>query len=324
MVHMLIPKHLGVSVNEKGCRVIFLICSASSLAGAPMFANMEHREDVIVEGEAGPLSALRISFAGGENSGRAAAYIAFELYSRLIASNLTLGAAELLKSAAWLLELLGAQTLLSFEQQRGLIGELELLRLLLLQSLDDGLAPRTAVERWLGPDRTKRDFAAAGIAIEVKTTSQPTRVHTIGGLDQLEPHAEGEDVFLFSVGIASDRSSPRKLPVFISDVGALLRDDDAAVALFNARLETCGYDARRRSAYEALPGYRPFHLPPALFSCVHLDGLKLTSFKNDSLPAMVGREISWPLVVKSAAMTADEARAVFRRLLAAAPLNAGT
>ena len=68
-VQMLIPRRLGVSVDDRGCRVIFLLCPLSELAAVRLFDGMEHRNDVIIEGEPEPASALRISFPAGSNYG---------------------------------------------------------------------------------------------------------------------------------------------------------------------------------------------------------------------------------------------------------------
>lgn len=69
-------------------------------------------------------------------------------------------------------------------------------------------------------------------------------------------------------------------------------------------------------------GYGTWTVPikngqPALFRCTELDGLRMSSFKNDALPEMVGTDIRWPLIVKSTPLSRADQNSVFMRLLRA-------
>jgi hypothetical protein len=77
-------------------------------------------------------------------------------------------------------ELIEQQSVLSRERQVGLIGELQLLRLL---AAAHGWS--FAIDAWHRTARAEHDFSLEICDIEVKTTTSDRRVHTIGSIDQL-------------------------------------------------------------------------------------------------------------------------------------------
>ena len=132
--------------------------------------------------------------------------------------------------------------------------------------------------RWKGSVNARRDFAATGIAVEVKTTAHTTRLHHFGSISQLEPQDASERVFLLSIGIRHDVSAQKHLPDFFSEIETALvnRDgspDDEAIQNFRMKLAQVGYEGRHEAFYRQMPGFAPPHLIPTLYSETHLDRL---------------------------------------------------
>ena len=87
---------------------------------------------------------------------------------------------------------------LSVEEQRGLIGELEFLRKLIL-----GLGPETAIESWVGPMGASKDFELIGSCIEVKARRAASKPFvSISSADQLAD-VEGHRLFLRVSSVSS-------------------------------------------------------------------------------------------------------------------------
>jgi len=246
------------------------------------------------------------------------AHVAYEL-ARNVEGKPNIGNEQLLSEVRWILELLGDHdVVLSQELQKGLVGECVLLRRLLLLAQALRVPPRAVLQTWVGFDRAKRDFAGHGIAIEVKTTSSDTRIHHIGSLAQLEAQ-EGEEVYVYSVCTKSDASGPKKLPDFVAEVSELLltsdgRQDPDLIAHFEECLGKYGYRREQDNIYRASPGFLNFHLPPRLFRERELDRVRLSSFKEERLPAMVV-DITYRLEMRSAELGQDEERAVLSAML---------
>ncbi len=110
--------------------------------------------------------------------------------------------------------LLKTRSLLSVDQQIGLLGELEF-----LIKAADALGWRIASKSWKGPDDEEHDFSLPFVDVEVKSTRGEKRVHQIGSLTQLLPKA-GRPLFLVSVQLT--RSGPgsgsRTLPGAVARV----------------------------------------------------------------------------------------------------------
>jgi hypothetical protein len=78
--------------------------------------------------------------------------------------------------------LIRQKSLLSLEQQVGLMGEL-----LFLKRLASTISWKAAAESWRGPEAQEHDFTLNKIDIEVKTTLAERRLHQIESMTQLLP-----------------------------------------------------------------------------------------------------------------------------------------
>ncbi len=259
------------------------------------------------------------------NGDRIVAHIAYELLRRLDA-NPGIQNEELFRDVQWILALLGrGSELLSAERQLGLAGECTFLRKLLIAGSARGVASSSVLARWFGHNTAKRDFAAEGVVVEVKATSNSARIHEISSLDQLEPHDAGESVYVFSIGLRLDASAPRKLPHLIADVEAQItthvgKPDLAAIDAFRSQVAAYGYDFKREESYRGQPGFLSPHLPGAIFDERRLERLRMDSFVNSSLPSMV-LGLTYTLQLTCAPLDDDEFDAVLARLVTSPPVS---
>lgn len=110
------------------------------------------------------------------------------------------------------------------------------------------------LQRWYGPTRTRHDFIAPAVSVEVKTTaSRPPGgpVHRIGSLEQLED-AETGQLYLFSLQLAQDELGTTSLSGLADELLAQVSPDPEAADLAAERLAASGWtpehaDDHRRS-----------------------------------------------------------------------------
>lgn len=133
----------------------------------------------------------------------------------------------------------GKAGLLTEEAQKGLIGELEVLRLLM-----NALGPRSALTAWSGPSGAPKDFELTGACIEVKArrgASQP--FVKISNEFQL---ADVSDRRVWLSVLAVDRVQPPNgftLNDKVNELAALITDEDAAAILdWELHLADAGFD----------------------------------------------------------------------------------
>jgi hypothetical protein len=324
-VQTLVPSRLHLTRGPNGEYAVFIEGDLGSFGPLPPYGGLGHSDSIVGVPTGRTFPALRLQSADELVGNRVIAHIAYELAMRLArdpgASN-----RDLLHSVSWVLLLLGAREgVLTPERRAGLVGECLLLRRLILMARSMSLPPTVALERWWGHGKARRDFAAVGIGIEAKATSANSRTHAVG-MDQLDPFQPGEQVYVFSVGIKTDVTAPKKLPDFILDVESQLVDpvsgvpDEPALRMFRGQLRAYGYDPVFDPIYRAAPGYAKPHLLPALFPETELDRLRLSSFVGGQLPSMVSA-VHYNLSITSPELPSPSADALLARLLAAPPVT---
>ena len=293
-LHTLAPKRLHLSASHDGAPTLFIEGDAASFGKLPTLRGLEHREDAIDVQTGNVFKALRVTAPQEPHGNEALAIIAYEI-GRIIESEPDTDNGTLLAGVNWILKVLGIETsVLSGERQRGLVAELLLLRRLLQLGREHGVGSQVVLDRWWGPVGDKRDFAAVGISIEVKSTALNTRTHHIASIDQLDPMSPGEQVYVYSVGIKSEPTVDRKLPTYVADCVSVMADTPGravvgtAVHSFYQKLESAGYLPRFGDLYRSEPGIMPNPLLlPKLFHTSDLDRVRMSSFKGDRLPSMV-------------------------------------
>lgn len=167
---------------------------------------------------------------------------------------------------------------LNDEQQRGLFGEL-----LVLRQLVQSCGPETAVESWHGPLAEEHDFFLAGVHLEVKTTAGERRKHMISGVSQLT-QAPGTPLWLVSVQItAGVEGAGLSLPALVAAARVDLADDRIE---FDHRLEDMGWEDVHADLY---PSMWQFRTQPRAYL---VDG----AFPRITSELIADRVPSWPLV----------------------------
>ena len=137
----------------------------------------------------------------------------------------------------WRHLLSSAQRKLSKREQKGLIGELEFLKDIVLEELE----PKAAVESWTGPAGSPRDFTFGMTYFEIKT-NRGTQDHSviISSENQLTTEAD-EKLFLCVLGVNEDPATGSTLDELVQEVREYVKQDPAALRILNKHLRSAGY-----------------------------------------------------------------------------------
>lgn len=154
--------------------------------------------------------------------------------------------------------LLQNSTLLGEERQRGLFGELWMLRRL-LNSM--GLP---ALDAWTGPMGEAHDFRLETREFEVKTTSRAERVHIINGSSQLEPSPNSE-LFILSLQLAEAGAGGETLPDLVRQILEMMKASADSSERFLMIVKKLGFDWSKQGKY---PSRRKLRAPPILIPVV--------------------------------------------------------
>lgn len=127
---------------------------------------------------------------------------------------------------------------LSPEEQRGLYGELYLIRKLLNHNLG---SPQNIVNSWVGPDRQIKDFQVGNWAIEVKCTSGNNHQKVQISSDRQLDISNLESLFLFHLSLEVRQQSGETLNKIIEAVTDALASDFIALNRFKSKLLEAGY-----------------------------------------------------------------------------------
>lgn len=108
----------------------------------------------------------------------------------------------------------------------GLIGELCILRQILLAQTNRPESTLRCLDFWQGWQEGGRDFRIGNYSIEVKTTRSENSVHQFSGLHQLEPmllpSGDLEQLNLMSIGLSSSSVFGETLPAIVDSIVMLL------------------------------------------------------------------------------------------------------
>lgn len=133
----------------------------------------------------------------------------------------------------------GSTDRLSIEEQRGLVGELQVLGLLC-----NKIGPRGAIESWKGPEGAAKDFELFQVCVEVKARRGAARPYVqISSEDQLAD-VDGADVFLRVYEIdAAVRPDGRTLTDHVQLIDELFKAGDLeAYQMWETALAAVGFD----------------------------------------------------------------------------------
>lgn len=135
---------------------------------------------------------------------------------------------------------------LSVEQQKGLYGELLMIKLLLKHEIN----VRDVLNAWTGPDAKNNDFEFTPLSIEVKTTAANHPTLSITNEHQL---SYSNKLFLVLFILSERRGSTNTLPALIEDLKRKIESYDPELKdIFVEKLENAGYYDVHRENYEGL------------------------------------------------------------------------
>ena len=240
---------LAVARNEINCVELFIV------SDHPLRASISVVEDLLAHqvwnSSQGNVAAARVVLPTGEHFDQLAALLCVEL----IESGLCEDRQEAFAAVEPLLALALTREMVGDPVLNGLVGELSLLRRLLLQV---AVASRSDVlASWAGSTPSSRDFQLGSVGVEVKTTQSTVSTHHVSGFHQIE---RGEshggvpetDLFLLSLGIEwlEPGAGGTSLPELVDSVLAVTPGHEAQEDLL-ARIRqyggdiAIGYDHRR-------------------------------------------------------------------------------
>lgn len=121
----------------------------------------------------------------------------------------------------------------------GLIGELTVLRQLLMLRTGQPATMMRCLDLWRGWQEGTRDFQIGDHSIEVKTTQASSSIHEFSGLHQLEsatlPSGRQETLHLMSIGLTASTVIGESLPSMVNSLASILRramnSDEGAIEL---------------------------------------------------------------------------------------------
>lgn len=137
----------------------------------------------------------------------------------------------------WKTFLSGRGQHLSAEEVRGLFAEL----IFLLELLDRPVPAPTAIEAWLGPDKSHQDFVFGNTAVEIKSLSGAERSTVrISSEDQLESLNDALFLRIYRLSNLPEAEGARSLNAIVADVQVRLSEAEAVDA-FDRKLVAYGY-----------------------------------------------------------------------------------
>ena len=191
--------------------------------------------------------------------------------------------------AAWI-ELLRQERYLGLQQQIGLLGELWLLWRMVQAQGPQGM------DAWLGPVGEQHDFRLAGIDVEVKTTTEPSRSHVVSSLQQLSVKP-GAQLAVFSVQLQpAGQADGITLPQACERLRTFLATDPPRQNRFVQYLDQLGF------AFDDGPYYK-------------------TAFSLRTLPTLIPVDESFPRILPSDIQTALGSERSMRILSASYRIN---
>ncbi len=124
---------------------------------------------------------------------------------------------------------------LSFENQKGLLGEL-----LYLEELLSSMTCADAVNAWCGPEGSDQDYVMATTWTEIKTVALAATVVKISSLQQLDQEIDGM-LKVYVLEKSTEGPDRVTLPDVVSRIKAILTEDPQVLDRFEMKLFKYGY-----------------------------------------------------------------------------------
>ncbi len=140
--------------------------------------------------------------------------------------------------------LFSKRQLMSESEQLGLFGELDFLSALLR------VRGPNSMSAWLGPIPERHDFRFGALELEVKSTTNGRRIHTIHGVEQLLA-SPGKELFLLSLQYErAGADSGLTLPNLVDQIVCQLNAGASLKKIFLAYLQQVGYRSTDSEYYD--------------------------------------------------------------------------
>lgn len=137
---------------------------------------------------------------------------------------------------------------LSEEAQRGLFGELWVLRKYMIPFL--GLS--AAIDSWKGPEKKQQDFKFYKSAVEVKTTTSKLHQKIQIASEQQLDSAGLDSLYLYHISLINGIGSGETLPEIVDSIRHLIAPDFEAVKKFEDSLINAGYISTHIGRYSGI------------------------------------------------------------------------
>ncbi len=132
---------------------------------------------------------------------------------------------------------------LSFENQKGLLGEL-----LYLEELLSSMACTEAVNAWCGPEGSDQDFVMANTWTEIKTVALAATTVKISSLQQLDQEIDGI-LKVYILEKSTEGPGRVTLPDVVSRVKSALAEEPQVLDRFEMKLFKYGYRQAEENEY---------------------------------------------------------------------------
>lgn len=185
-------------------------------------------------------------------------------------------------------------TLLTEEEQKGLIGEL----LFISESIENEVPKDTIIENWYGPDYYNKDFIINNIGLEIKTTTQDRPTLKISSEQQLDKQ-DLDMLYLIQYNLEESRSNGFTLPEIINKVRIEIAVNYILKSKFDEKLIQIGYNDDDSAKYDTkykliekhiydvnkdFPKITKSTLPKGIFNSIYnIETLVLDEFKIETL-----------------------------------------
>ena len=185
-------------------------------------------------------------------------------------------------------------TLLTEEEQKGLIGEL----LFISESIENEVPKDTIIENWYGPDYYNKDFIINNIGFEIKTTTQDRPTLKISSEQQLDKQ-DLDMLYLIQYNLEESRSNGFTLPEIINKVRIEIAVNYILKSKFDEKLIQIGYNEDDSDKYDTkykliekyiydvnkdFPKITKSTLPKGIFNSIYnIETLVLDAFKIETL-----------------------------------------
>ncbi|UPG86387.1 PD-(D/E)XK motif protein [Luteibacter aegosomatis] len=220
---------LAVGRTSTGDYEIFILGEAIQASSALVRRHMRHSEWQPEEG-GDPFFANRIVLPSAQHFAAVATLIATELLRAGVAG--PYGAQSAFTDVEPIVEMAIRRGALTESEIIGLVGELTVLRQLVMGCSEQYEALLRAIDFWQGWQRQGgRDFRIGDYSIEVKTTQLGESIHQFTGLHQVEPGrlASGaiERLHIASLGLIASATVGESLPDVVESILTLLARSSA-------------------------------------------------------------------------------------------------